>query len=70
MNALARACSLKGGAGNLGQRNQLADEPVLVGLDERHGLLELRAVDEAADRARRAPARPPATPPPAAEEDH
>ena len=41
---------LEGGRGNLGQRDQLADEAVLVGLDERHGLLEFRPVDQAADR--------------------
>ena len=34
---------------NLRQRNQLAHEAVVVGLDERHGLLELRPVDDGPD---------------------
>ena len=44
MNAAARACLLERGRRNLGQLNELADEPFLIGLDEGGGLLERRAL--------------------------
>src|SRR5260221_8162310 len=40
---------LEGGRRDFGQRDQLAHEAVLVGLDERDRLLELRAIDDATD---------------------